>query len=317
MFLQRTLWLLTLAMLFPVDALADDSETKILSEQMSVAYANSEAWRKYDFLLQETKFYKGSRPEGSPEASTRWIRCAIDWDVGEVFCFVRVEVDGVDAKEQKPVAQPVKKMYQHLVVKSGDVSRNRILPKRSQPLLVNDLRRVFNFFEVDVPDLRYVGIQPYSVRHNSVQSFEEVIAERITRINAPAALPSNKTITRDRNSLTVTTDLHDFGRAASQFDASTLMKERTYWWMLEEPNVKRADQIISWLEKDGVFVPIEISIETNEPQWSEFSTVAIYWRSLNEPLERTLFDPKFLDDVGNVMKCIDVEAFKEAGCLNK
>jgi hypothetical protein len=107
------------------------------------------------------------------------------------------------------------------------------------------------------------------------------------------------------------------GNASFQFNAKSLMKERVSWWLLENPTVKREDEIISWFEKDGIYLPVEIVVEKNEPEYSEFTTASIYWRSINEPLDRGLFEPKFLDEPGKLLKCIDLTIFKDGGCINK
>jgi hypothetical protein len=162
----------------PTIVRGQENDQVFLSEQRSIANSNSEAWKKYDLLLKESTFYRGTRPKGVPESATRWIRCAVDWEVGEVFCFIRLEGDGViadDSRKAELDAQASKKVYQHLIARSGETSRNRKLSKPNQKMLVSEPHRLFNFFEVDIPDLRYVGIQPYGRRHHPVSTFEELV----------------------------------------------------------------------------------------------------------------------------------------------
>jgi hypothetical protein len=79
-----------------------------------------------------------------------------------------------------------------------------------------------------------------------------------------------------------------------------------------------SDELISWLEKDGVCLPTEVSSEETSVETGEtrFSSAKIYWRSFNEPISTLFFNSSFLTDTKQLLKSVDEETFIADGVLN-
>jgi len=102
------------------------------------------------------------------------------------------------------------------------------------------------------------------------------------------------------------------------YDVKSLMMKQMYI-RLKKDGRMFLDQEISWIEKDGVFLPVSIIGEKYKPNENvtQFSSVSIMWRSVNEMLNPSLFDAKVLDDVKGLEGLVDEDLFKRGGCLNR
>lgn len=268
-------------------------------EQAEIAYANCYGWRKYDVLIKESSFVPADDGQ-SVEAVDNTIRFAVDWEEKQIFLLVKKE------NSEKPDAGS----QLELIAKSKGIAKVARIPGRSQPLLATDLKMVLANSKSFVPDIRFCGIQPFPLGiEMNFEEFGKVL------VLATRRLSDNTKVVRLSDGIQIST-IQPSSTLVRVFDSSTLLMKRMY--ARTKDSVIPFDQSISWIEKDGIFLPSQIVLEklNVETQKTKMSTWSILWRSVNEPLDGSLFDPKVLDDFKKLQELVDEEKFREAGCLN-
>ena len=278
---------------------AANDDALFQQEQAEIAHANSSAWRQYDVLIKESSFVPADDGQ-SVEAVDNTIRFAVDWEEKQIFLLVKKE------NSEKPDAGS----QLELIAKSKGIAKVARIPGRSQPLLATDLKMVLGHSKSFVPDIRFCGIQPFPLGFE--MNFEEF---GILREVASRRSSDNTKVVRLSDGIQIST-IQPSSTLVRVFDSSTLLMKRMY--ARTKDSVIPFDESISWIEKDGIFLPSQIVLEklNVETQKTKMSTWSILWRSVNEPLDGSLFDPKVLDDFKKLQELVDEEKFREAGCLN-
>lgn len=277
----------------------DDSY--LAGELVNIARANSRAWKKYDCLIVESSFFRNDpgNSKSKPKALEYSIRLAFDFEEKEFFCFSRWQ--SMDEPDNG-------KLLNEVIVKSKSCSRWMRYPQKSRPFGSDILSMILGRSYVPIPEPKLVGIQIYPCTDN-FDEFDNQWGE------ATGKSPDYVSVSRSKESILIATK-HLGSSSIEEYDALSLMKTRTYIRM-EDGRIP-LDQNISWIEKDGIYLPSQIISEKYdfEDKSTRYTTTTILWRSINEKLDRSLFDPKTIDDLSKAIKLVDEEAFKDGGCLN-
>ncbi len=154
---------------------------------------------------------------------------------------------------------------------------------------------------MDVIDLRCTGIlrAPTTLSTN-LQGFDD-IAKLVSGLSSGEIKEDTQTegkvvLSRNGSEITLNSSQGDL-LLTEEVDSLSLMRTRFYW-RDKETGVVFKEESVSWLEVNGIYLPTEVLFERHytTPKVSEFTSISVYWRSINEPLDRSLFEPKFLDD---------------------
>jgi hypothetical protein len=212
---------------------------------------------------------------------------------------------------------------EHLLVKSGDITRNVKYPSRDVGIRIKPehFARVFQQNRVPIIDLRCIGIlKTPTTLSTDKQGFDDVtkLVSGLSSGEIKEEPQTEEKVLLSRNGREIILNSSsEIGTLTEVVDSSSLLRTRYYWRKKETGNVFM-EESVSWLEVNGVYLPTEVLFERHytSPKVSQLTAISIYWKSINEPLDRSLFEPKFLDDRTLVLKSADVELYKAAGILN-
>ncbi len=148
--------------LLSIAEVAGEDGREFARDRWKVAVANSESWRQYDCLIKVTTFSEGENGDRTafPDATT-WSRLAVDWDKQELFCLHRIEKE-LNSSELPTGTRADSRISsnEHLLVKSGDITRNVKYPSRDVGIRIKPelFAKVFQQNRVPIIDLRCIGI---------------------------------------------------------------------------------------------------------------------------------------------------------------
>ena len=304
---MKIVWVLVLLITSQCVAIVSGQDDSLFeSEQFGIALANGTSWRKYDVLIKEATFVReelGSselQKSEFPKSFDRSIRLAIDWDEKIVFCL---------SKTQSTLQ--LKELFDlELIAKSKEFSRWVRYPGGKRRLEPAEMLMILMKPGLTVPDIRFVGMQPFPIAFN--EGFDQQVATFQT-------MPSSDNVKVSRTHDTIQVAINGGESTIVRlYDVKSLMMKQMYI-RLKKDGRMFLDQEISWIEKDGVFLPVSIIGEKYKPNENvtQFSSVSIMWRSVNEMLNPSLFDAKVLDDVKGLEGLVDEDLFKRGGCLNR
>jgi hypothetical protein len=311
--------------LLSIAEVAGEDGREFARDRWKVAVANSESWRQYDCLIKFSTFSDGENGDGSafPDA-TSWSRLAVDWDKQEFFSLHRIEKEPNNSEPPDGTRADSRiSSKEHLLVKSGDFTRNVKYPSRDVGIRIKPehFARVFQQNRVPIIDLRCIGIlKTPTTLSTDKQGFDDVtkLVNALSSGEIKKETETEEKVVLSRNgSEIILNSSPGPGGLTEVVDSLSLLRTRYYWKNKETGNVFM-EESVSWLEVNGIYLPTEVLFERHytSPKVSEFTSISVYWRSINEPLDRSLFEPKFLDDRTQVLKSADVELYKAAGILN-
>jgi len=310
--------------LLSIAVVAGEDGREFARDRWKISLANSESWRQYDCLVKVSTFTDGENEVKGFPVGTTWSRLAVDWDKHELFCLHRIEKE-LNRSEPPTETRADSRISskEHLLVKSSDITRNVKYPSRDVGIRIKQelFPKIFQQNSVNVIDLRCTGIlKTPTTLSSDKQGFDDVTK----LVNALSSGEIKKEIeTEEKVALSRTereiilNSTSDVGTLTEVVDSSSLMRSRFYYRNKETGDVFM-EESVSWFEVNGIYLPTEVLFERHytSPKVSEFTSISVYWRSINEPLDRSLFEPKFLDDRTQVLKSSDVELYKAAGILN-
>jgi len=288
-----------------VTSVSAQDDALFCGEQFAIAHLNANSWVKYDTLMKEATLIRDESSGASDKTKTldRSVRLAIDWDANELFFVSKIEMESVGQSKQE--------FDLELISKSKAFSRWVRFPGRSLRIeegeeLLMTLRKP----SMAVADYRFIGMQSFPAE------FGLGFSHQVTPLKVVRSSDST-TVFRSGNSIRVSTKLGGTFVHIREFDAKSLMLKQMYIRSNEDGRIV-FDQDYRWIEKDGLYLPVEIVSENFEfeTNLTYFSTITILWRSINEPLDRAFFDIKAVDDFKKAQGFIDEESFKNGGCLN-
>jgi hypothetical protein len=310
--------------LLSIAEVAGEDGREFARDRWKVAFANSESWRQYDCLIKVSTFTDSENDVKGFPVGTTWSRLAVDWDKQELFCLHRIEKE-LNRSEPSTENRADSRISsnEHLLVKSGDITRNVKYPSRDVGIRIKPelFPKIFQQNRVHVIDLRCTGIlrAPTTLSTNK-QGFDD-ITKLVNGLSSgeikEEAQTEGKVVLSRNGTEIILNSSPGAGGLTEVVDSLSLLRTRFYWRNKETGNVFM-EETVSWLEANGIYLPTEILFERHytSPKVSEFTSISVYWRSINEPLERSLFEPKFLDNRTLVLKSSDVELYKAAGILN-
>jgi len=313
--------------LLSIAEVAGEDGREFARDRWKVAFANSESWRQYDCLIKVSTFADGENGDSTafPDETT-WCRFAVDWDKQEFFCLSRIEKEMSD-REPHNGGRTDSRFFsrEHLLVKSSQITRNVKYPAFDVGIGIKseNFSRVFDLMEIPLVDLRCVGMLQFPAKLSS----HDLGFEGVTKL--VGALSSGKMenrinvededkifLSRSRKQIHLTSHT-EHGPLTEVIKPDSLLRTR-YYLRAKETGSVIMEESVSWFEVNGVNLPTEVLFERHytSPKVSQFTSISVYWRSINEPLDRSLFEPKFLDNRTLVLKSSDVELFKAGGVLN-
>jgi hypothetical protein len=319
----RLVYVVFLAVL-PFAEVAGEDGREFARDRWKISVANSESWRQYDCLVKVSTFTDSENEVKGFPVGTTWSRLAVDWDKQELFCLHRIEKE-LNRSEPSTENRADSRISsnEHLLVKSGDITRNVKYPSRDVGIRIKPelFPKIFQQNRVHVVDLRCTGIlrAPTTLSTNK-QGFDD-IAKLVSGLSSGEIKEDTQTegkVVLSRNgSEIILNSSPGAGLLTEVVDSLSLMRSRFYYRNKETGDVFM-EESVSWLEVNGIYLPTEVLFERHytSPKVSEFTSISVYWRSINEPLDRSLFERKFLDDRTLVLKSSDVELYKAAGILN-
>jgi hypothetical protein len=301
--MKAVLFACTLLAFWRATAVFAQDDALFCGEQFAIAHLNGSSWVKYDTLMKESTLVRDESRGASDRTKTldRSVRLAIDWDEKELFFVSRIE----------SVEQSKEEFDLELISKSKEFSRWVRFPGRG--LRIADGEELLTTLKkpsMAVADFRFVGMQPFPTEFG-LGFHLQVTPAQVARTD------DKTTVSRSENAILVSTKMRGPFVNVREYDAKSLMLKQMYIRSNEDGRIV-FDQDYRWIEKDGLYLPAEIVSEkfVHGENLTYFSTVTILWRSINEPLDRSFFEIKALDDSRKVQGFIDEEAFKSRGCLN-
>lgn len=310
--------------LLSIAEVAGEDGREFARDRWKVAFANSESWRQYDCLIKVSTFTDSENDVKGFPVGTTWSRLAVDWDKQELFCLHRIEKE-LNSSEPPTETRADSRISskEHLLVKSGNITRNVKYPSRDVGIRIKPelFPKIFQQNSVHVIDLRCTGIlRAPTTLSTDKQGFDDVtkLVNALSSGEIKKETETEEKVVLSRNGTEIILNSSPgAGGLTEVVDSLSLLRTRFYWRNKETGNVFM-EETVSWLEANGIYLPTEVLFERHytSPKVSEFTSISVYWRSINEPLDRSLFEPKFLDNRTLVLKSSDVELYKAAGVLN-
>jgi hypothetical protein len=279
---------------------------------------NGESWNRYDVLINIEcivpirKETLGGKILDSDERRpfTRSVRLAIDHKTEEVFMFSKMDIRDVPPDSELGLAKDGVVSISELVCVTGRKVYRMNFPG-GDPTNGGIAPYMVAMQMSSVPDLRCIGLGGLSATFGPMGSFERCLLLRAKPWNSK---DEREYVAETKGEIQFTRTGKSNIVATQQFSKATMMPIRlNVVETIGNDKVTLVDELYTWKEFDGVFVPDSVSNEetqviSNDHRVNVYQSLETRWVSFGEPINPELIELAAAKDYSKLLKCLDPAA---------